>query len=1027
MSNAINRKLSASQRDSSVIDRRNQSNKPPNDQSINSSDDQSIKSSKNSSKYKANEVNHRSNSTNQTIDSIDESDNDETEVNELHHSIQRNPMSVPQTRHQARLADKSVKQRDQNNQSIARSFNQMKSAEMMAIRTNILETQGVNNADSIQTNQFVNQYDVNIDKCGDIDSDDMLLSQIPPGPKKRSIGQSTNHSIDASSDNIDADEAYRLAQLSLLENEKKREVNQLNEQDEGDLDSNSDINRICESPLVTSRRNNQAANQSINQADDEVELNLSDTASNQAIDQSNNPAISALLSNPPLGDNGAVDQPINEQANRQNGDGINGPQPAKRAPNQSIKLKLKTRTIPAEWAAEEGCQPTTSSNSFVLSLKHTSDEGKRFINCSSAFHSFNGAVQRLNIGKYLSILMHVPYIPLEVAHADDVDAAFVALQLKYNSDPVNQSINQWIDRVKNDFIQPIEQSISATCKHPPVEPTSHSDASLPITIPKALMWANLLTDSTAALINRNDQTDRNNISFKLCFRNSLACNLAIARINELLTLKLNPPFVADYQRISNQQLARPANDGFQLVVSRSFISKATLPSTILSQLSQPIMPAFDKADHGTTHITSMPSSLFHLDISISTLKQRFVRCRVEGFALNPSNHPYAATNTTINQPSQIDDIDALDSLKTFLLYHPTLQTPATAISFPPHYHKHDRKLGVCFVTTPQDSVFTLQGVLSHWKKSNQSINQSDQFLTNLSIDIPKEGIRICEFCQTPGHHKSNCIALLSPNTGLHDSNNQPISLCQRCRTPGTPNHACVTLSSVKCLICNQSGHTSSDCQFGKRCWATVVGRPKNAPNPNRAINRPKQSINQSSSINRPVQQAANSVQPPQPVPPTPSREELLQVLREEAQSSHMAMMQQMQESFNQSLKLMYEQIKQVQQLVSIILPLAIPTTVAQSVSQHQPVVISSPPSIQASLSSGISSAASSMPNQPAINPAPIPQSQPHLDADKQAMEKQINDLIQLILINPSVLSVLRSRLSIVMPQQSQSQSSSHGL
>ena len=330
------------------------------------------------------------------------------------------------------------------------------------------------------------------------------------------------------------------------------------------------------------------------------------------------------------------------------------------------------------------------------------------------------------------------------------------------------------------------------------------------------------------------------------------------------------------------------------------------------------------------------------------------------------------------------------------------------------------------MTTPQDSIFTLQGVLSHWKKSNQSINQSDQFLTNLSIDIPKEGIHICEFCQTPGHHKSNCKVLLSSNTVLHDLNNQPIPLCQRCRTQDIPDHACVTLSFVKCLICNQFGHTGSDCQFGKRCWASIVGRPKNAPNQNRAINRPKQSINQSSSINRPIQQAANLARPVQPVPPAPSREELLQVLREEAQSSQMAMMQQMQESLNQSLKLMYEQLKQVQQLISIVLPLAIPTTVAQSViqqNQHQPIIISSPPTtvIQASISSDISSAASSMPNQPfvsAINPAPIPQSQPHLNTDNQTMEKQINDFIQLILINPSLLSVLRSCLSIIMPQQS---------
>ena len=676
MSNAINRELSASQRDNFVIDRRNQSNKSPNDQSISLSDDQSIKSSKKSSKNKANAINHPSNLTNQTINSIDEGVNGKIEANELHRSIQNNSIRMPHTRQRTKLDDQSVKPRGENNQSIALWLIQTKTAEippksaeiLAPIRTNILETSGVNNADSIQTrNQFVNQSDdVNIDECSDIDSDDMLLSQIPSGKNKRSIKRSIRQSTNP-------DEEYRLAQLSLLENEKKSEVNQLNEQDEGDLDSDSDINRICESPLANSRRNNQAANKSINQAGDEDELNLSDTASNQEIDQSTNPTISAPLNNSPLGNNGAIDQPNNEQINqdinRQNGDGINGVQPAKRAPNQSIKLKLKTRSIPAEWAAEQGCQPTNSSNSFVLSIKHISDEGKRFINCTSAFNSFNGAIQRMNIGKYLSILTSRSiYTIVEVAHADDVDVALDALQLKYNNDPINQSINQWIDCVKNDFIQPIEQSISATCKHPPVEPTNHSDASLPITIPKASMWANLLTDSTAALIKRehqNDQKDLINISFKLCFKNSLVCNLAISRINELLAMKLNPPFIAEYQRISNQQLARPANDGFQLVVSRSIMSKATLPSTILSQLSQPIMPAFDKANHGTTHITSMPSSLFHLDISISTLKQRFVRCRIEGFAVNPSNHPYAATNTTINQSSQIDDIDALDSLKRF--------------------------------------------------------------------------------------------------------------------------------------------------------------------------------------------------------------------------------------------------------------------------------------------------------------------------------------------------------------------------
>ena len=495
----------------------------------------------------------------------------------------------------------------------------------------------------------------------------------------------------------------------------------------------------------------------------------------------------------------------------------------------ATKLKPRTRTIPMEWAVERGCDPETSNKSLILSVSAMSLEGQRFVDCSAIFSSRDQTTRLVNLSNYLSSIMLPPWVPLVIAQAADQMSALDTLSATYAEDPINQSINQWVQTAKEKFIQPLSLERNGLCPAPIQEPVNAADNSQPVTIAKAISWANILTDDSSALINRSRNENQNpvkQLKLKLCFNNALVCNLAIAQLNAWHSLKSNISMSNQYQSISAQQLSAPKDDGFKVVVPAYLKNRHTNSRSALQHLNQPILSAFDKLDHGVGQLTLRPSLVFNLDLKLSVFETRYAVCRIEGLAVNSTNHPYAATKSSINQPASISDTDAMESLRRFICYHPALQTGATCITVPKM--SKGRKKGMCFVTTPRQNIIVLSRLVSHWR-ANPSAVESEAWVCPVSVDVSKEALSFCEYCQLPGHHQSTCPTLALGSPALVDSSNIPIPLCKRCHTPNIPDHACVMLSDVKCLLCNELGHSSRDCHIGQRSWSHVAGAKRNQP------------------------------------------------------------------------------------------------------------------------------------------------------------------------------------------------------
>lgn len=640
------------------------------------------------------------------------------------------------------------------------------------------------------------------------------------------------------------------------------------------------------------------------------------------------------------------------------------------SPNvDSFKLKPRTRTIPMKWAIERGCEPVIENSSFILSINPTSSEGRRFIDCQAVFAATNPSSRLINLSNYLSTILMPPWMPLTIAKADDADAALVALTNENCADPINQSINQWIQSVKSNFLNPLQLAFNGTCPLPPAEPVSAANPQDPITIPKASAWSNILTEDSSALIDRYNggkSATAKQLKLKLCFQNPLVCNLVIAQIKLWHSFKSDKSLSILYDSEISKQLHPSKNDGYQVVVPDYIKNKQTNARSALQYLNQPILTAFDQTDHGFMHVTNRPSLLFNISLSAHAFETRYVICRIEGLAINSTNHPFAATKTTINQSSTITDHDALQSLKQFICYHPSLQTGATSISVPKSTNPKLRKNGVCFVTTPRQNIGKITRLLSFWN-ANPPENESEAWLANIRIEVSKEGISFCDFCHQPGHRQVSCKMLANGSSALVDSENEQIPLCKRCLTPDIPSHACMLLSGIKCLLCHANGHPSRDCHLGLRSWAHVAG----AKTKNKSIKPVKSSAPDQNSVSAPSkfnqpQQVATSIIIQPDVP-----NDTLAVMKLEFIALQQQMISQMQDQMKQSMLMMQTVLQQtVQAILTAILPVNLSN---RQTDQASPAAISQlqhippgPPFISMPLMP--SQANACLVNQPAVQP-----------------------------------------------------------
>ena len=268
----------------------------------------------------------------------------------------------------------------------------------------------------------------------------------------------------------------------------------------------------------------------------------------------------------------------------------------------------------------------------------------------------------------------------------------------------------------------------------------------------------------------------------------------------------------------------------------------------------------------------------------------------------------------------------MKSLQDFLLYHVDLQNPDTIVTLP-ESNAHNRQLGVCYVVTPIHNLNRLKGVISHWIRTNPTLPEADQWLTDVSIQLSSNGVPLCHHCQLPGHQEAKCPSLAASTTAIRDPLNRPIPLCPRCRQTDVPHHPCISLSSVICVLCQQPGHTAAICQLGKRSWACVVTDNKHRnPNPN-----PTQANQPSHPPPQAAPAALAAAQPPKDLlseiraEQTKQQykyEETIKYMQESFMLSIQTMQQQMQLQWQQQVQnIMTQQAQQIQQILTTILPL----------------------------------------------------------------------------------------------------------
>lgn len=724
----------------------------------------------------------------------------------------------------------------------------------------------------------------------------------------QSINQSINKSIDQSANPSEdetatlAKQAYIQAQQAVIDAENKpaqvEEPNLENREIDINVGHQSDDEFIPESPIISPMTN------PVNRSVSSVQPINMNSSNNQSIDQSQ------------------------QATNKSKSNNIQS--------DQNNNLKPRTRTIPSAWAAERGCEPATTSTSFILSISAASSEGQRFVDCPAVFAHHDPTTMLLNLSDYLASMIPLPWIPLTIAQTEDCITALDCLTETYGADPTNQSINQWIHSAKEHFLEPINLNLNVPCVSPPIEPVNTVNNLDKVTIPKATSWSNVLTSDSAALINRsrNTSSPATQLKLKLCFKNNLVCNLIIAQLKQWHSLKSNQNLASNYQSIASQQLTSPRNDGFKVVLPAYMKSKQSNARAAMFHLNQPILKAFDETDHGLNHITHRPSLLFHLVLKMELFETRFIVCRVEGLAVNSTFHPYAATQQSINQPSNISDHEALESLKKFICYHPALQTGATSVTIPVRARKSKR--GVCYLTTPRQNLSIVSKIVSHWK-ANPPTEEKDAWKMNVSIDLSKEALSFCDYCQQPGHRQATCPMLAMGSPALVNSSNVPVPLCKRCQTPDIPSHACVLLSSVTCSLCGELGHPSRDCHLAQRSWAKVAGsNSKNQSSKPAANNLRKVPPKQRAHPNQPhLNQSSNANEVSAPVMPQPDISTLSE-MKKEIVALQQQMISQMHEQMKQTMLLVQSAIREtVHSVISAILPASLPNHQPAPVTQVQ--------------------------------------------------------------------------------------------